>query len=330
MKTQFSTRHNGSRICALTEPVAGRKPILALLMGLLWAAAQTVTTNHQVASGATGLPPKSRTKGFTLIELLLVIAIIAILAAMLLPVLNKAKIKAQAITCLANNKQFILAWTMYADDNQDALVMNVPLNPDPLGPNGSWCDGWENWTPDNRDNTNTLLITKAKLGPWVSRSTGIYKCPADRYLCVENGQNMPRVRSFSMNAFLEGFAYSRTRSSTWYPGYLCYNTMGDIAGSLPGPVNLFVTAEEHPDCIDDAWLITDPTTPNEWFNLPASYHNGALGVSFADGHAEIHKWRDARTIQPVTQVWRSGEWVSAPGSVDINWMQARSTAPLVQ
>ena len=64
-----------------------------------------------------------------------------------------------------------------------------------------------------------------------------------------------------MNAFLEGYAYSRTRSSTWYPGYLCYNTMGDIAGSLPGPVNLFVTAEEHPDCIDDAWLITDPTTP---------------------------------------------------------------------
>ncbi|MGA2656094.1 MAG: prepilin-type N-terminal cleavage/methylation domain-containing protein [Verrucomicrobiota bacterium] len=267
-----------------------------------------------------------RAGAFTLIELLVVIAIIAILAAMLLPALSKAKTKAQGIQCLGNNKQFVLAWTMYAGDNQDALVMNVPLNPDPLGPKGSWCDGWEDWTAGNTDNTNTLLITKAKLGLWVSRSTGIYKCPADRYLCVENGQQMPRVRSFSMNGFLEGYGFSRTRSSNWYPKYLCYNTMADIAGSLPGAVNLFVTADEHPDGIDDAWLITDPTTPNEWFNLPASYHNGAAGFSFADGHAEIRKWRDRRTVQPVTQVWHSGEWDQAPGSVDIKWMQAHCTA----
>ncbi|MGD1097117.1 MAG: prepilin-type N-terminal cleavage/methylation domain-containing protein [Bryobacteraceae bacterium] len=269
-----------------------------------------------------------RASAFTLIELLVVIAIIAILAALLLPALSKAKARAEAIQCLANNKQFILAWTVYASDNQDTLVMNVPLNPDPLGPGGSWCDGWENWTWYNTDNINVLLITKAKLGAWVGRSSGIYKCPTDRYLCVESGGKMPRVRSFSMNGFLEGYGFSRTRSSNWYPNYLCYNTMGDIAGSPPGPVNLFVTAEEHPDGIDDAWLITDPTTPNMWFNLPASYHNGAASFSFADGHAEVHKWRDSRTIQPVIQIWHSGEWDSAPGSQDIKWMQAHSTAPL--
>jgi hypothetical protein len=75
MKTQFSTLHNRSRICALPEPVAGKKPLSALLIRLLWAAAQIVTTNRQVASGGTGLAPKSRAKGFTLIELLVVIAL---------------------------------------------------------------------------------------------------------------------------------------------------------------------------------------------------------------------------------------------------------------
>jgi prepilin-type N-terminal cleavage/methylation domain-containing protein/prepilin-type processing-associated H-X9-DG protein len=267
--------------------------------------------------------------GFTLIELLVVIAIIAILAGLLLPALSRAKAKGLAIQCLGNNRQLALAWLMYPDDNNQAIVRNVPFSPDPLGPEGSWCDGWLNWDENNRDNTNILLLTQAKLGVYTSGSYSIYKCPADAALCVQNGKRMARVRSNSMNAFLEGFGFSQTRNSAWYPDYLCYNTVSDITSSPPGPANLIVTADEHPDNIDDAWLIAiNPGNPHTWFNMPASYHNGAAAFTFADGHSEIHKWLERSTIQPSTQIWKGGEWNPAPNSRDVKWVQARMTAPV--
>jgi prepilin-type N-terminal cleavage/methylation domain-containing protein/prepilin-type processing-associated H-X9-DG protein len=260
-------------------------------------------------------------RGFTLIELLVVIAIIAILAAMLLPALAKAKQRAVAVQCLSNNRQLGLALQMYAGDNSDYIPPNRPTG------SGSWCDGILDWTANNTDNTNTLNLTQSLLGPYIGHSTGIFKCPGDVYNCIEGGKSMSRVRSCSMNGFVDSTSYAVTTAPFDYSAYRSYVKLSDASSHPPGPVNLFVFLDEHGDTIDDAWFITDPTKASYIYNVPASYHSRATGFTFADGHAEIHKWLVGATDQPVTKVYRPGEWLYEPnGSLDVLWLQSHATA----
>ena len=266
--------------------------------------------------------------GFTLIELLVVIAIIAILAALLLPALSRAKAKAQVSVCLSNQKQLALAWTMYADDNNGSLVPNrdggaTGFNPD--GTTTSWVDGWLDFTPNTTANTNLLYLTKSKIAPYTAKSTGIYRCPGDIYNCMEWGQKMPRVRSVSMNGFIEGGAYAGEHdsySSHWYANWWSYQKMSDIVNPVPSMLWVFV--DEHPDSINDAWLICSVTDLVGFEDLPASYHGGACGFSFADGHAEIHVWRDQGTKVPVTGSQHNG--FPGPCPHDKPWFIQRSSA----
>jgi prepilin-type processing-associated H-X9-DG protein len=242
------------------------------------------------------IPPAASacSEAFTCIELLVVLGVIALLAAVTLPGLTQAKQRAQGAYCLNNQKQLMMGWKMYAEDNNGRLVPNHDAGV--TSSNRSWVLGWEDWTPDRFDNTNFAYLSNTLIFPYV-KSVSAYKCPGDIYRCSIVGQQMARVRSVSMNGQIEGGAYDMSGISHWGNnralGYMAYNKLTDIV--RPAPVDLFVFVEEHADSINDGWMLTDFSRPSTWEDLPASYHDGACGISFADGHAEMHKWRDSST-----------------------------------
>jgi prepilin-type processing-associated H-X9-DG protein len=255
-----------------------------------------------------------------LIELLVMIAIIAILAAMLLPALNRAKQKAVGVQCMNQSRKLTLAWTMSTGDYNDRLALNKRS-----GGLGGWVNGVMSFSSSDTDNTNTTLLINQPanlpplLGPYVANNYSIFHCPADNSQAP--GQVGRRVRSYSMN----GFVGSPSPDLLDGTPFRVFRKTGDFRN----PTDTFVFLDEHPDSIDDGWFIfctgSDPTETSQWSNLPASSHGGACGFTFADGHAEIHKWQVGGTVQRVNNFGGGLNFNVGSNPTDINWVAQHAT-----
>ncbi len=281
------------------------------------------------------VPASKFRRGFTLIELLVVIAIIAILAGMLLPALGKAKAKAQGIQCMNNHRQLMFAWSLYAGDNREQIPWAHDDDSSPNTHAATWAWGSLTYDPDNRASWDPeVSIKRGVLWPHAGGATAIYKCPSDRSVVKVNGQAKPRVRTMGMNVWCGGWIGKSPTDLD--PGWRVYSRTSDMVD--PGAAQTVVFLEGREDGLlgTDIYIemkgYPDPKHTS-LVDYPGSYHNGAGGLSFADGHSEIHRWLDARTMPPlIPGKWIPGTgmppWNLMPNNPDVQWLRDHATRKL--
>jgi prepilin-type N-terminal cleavage/methylation domain-containing protein len=255
-----------------------------------------------------------KNRAFTLIELLVVIAIIAVLMAILMPAMRKARDLAKRVHCVSNVRSLAMAWFMYQGDNDGELVNgNVPRSAQ-FRDYGAWY-----WVEPPQDAAGSYAgedptledelrgIRGGALYPYI-KDVEVFRCPAD-----DRKRNPDRAtfRSFSIAAGMNG------ENTDAYP-----QKPVKKYSEIRNPATKYVFVEEADPRFWNmgSWLVYP--TGDSWCDPLTVWHGNRSTLGWADGRAELHRWEDERTIEMARVYADEGGWSpSHPDSVDLKFMQ---------
>ena len=243
----------------------------------------------------------AREDGFTLVELLVVIAIIALLMAVLLPALNKARTQAKRIVCLNGLKQLVTAWMAYADNSDSKLVNGgQPPSNNPYPREPYWCtplapvpltDETGTYASTTRYDWDLTLPYEERVS--LMKRGALYKyCQnVKSYRCPEADKDVHRT-----------YIIPESMNASMYPNPGAYHNEGQInkrMGQIKKSTERVVFFEEKrisPDAFMYPYL-TSGTLAYWDSDMPNIMHGSGANFGFADGHADYHAWVCATTLE---------------------------------
>lgn len=293
---------------------------------------------RRVTAGTSRRPAGQlfRSAAFTLVELLVVLAVIATLAALLLPALAGAKMQATRIQCISNEKQMLTAWTIYYTDNDDRVVLNGgDMAPTSLQPH-LWVYGGAHGSADSL--TNDLYLTGPNFSLFAytkAQPAGkLYKCPGDTStwpLWNLFGGPSPtpsgwvtELRSYALNSYMGSLPALAINPLIVSAGYKQYAKSSQIAADAPA--DRFVFADVNPASICTPAFGVD-MTHSFWIHYPSSLHHLRGVLSFSDGHVEPHRWLDSRTMVHLGSGTFIPHGIASPNNPDLIWLASKTSSP---